>query len=36
MNINLTWARGIIRLVEQLHAEENDSFVTWQGRSVPW
>ena len=29
-------ARGIIRLAEQLHAEENGSFVTWQGRPVPW
>ena len=29
-------ARGIIRLVEQVHAEENGSFVTWQGRPVPW
>ena len=29
-------ARGIIRLVEQLHAEENGSFVTWQGQPVPW
>ena len=28
-------ARGIIRLAEQLHAEENGSFVTWQGQSVP-
>ena len=29
-------ARGIIRLAEQLHAEENGSFVTWQGQPVPW
>ena len=29
-------ARGIIRLADQLHAEENGSFVTWQGRPVPW
>ena len=29
-------ARGISRLVEQLLAEENGSFVTWQGRAVPW
>ncbi|MDF7813563.1 SDR family oxidoreductase [Hymenobacter sp. YC55] len=29
-------ARGIIRLTEQLHAEENGSFVTWQGQPVPW
>ena len=29
-------ARGIIRLAEQLHAEENGSFVTWQGHPVPW
>ncbi len=28
-------ARGIIRLAEQLHAEENGSFVTWQGQPVP-
>ncbi|MCC2547076.1 SDR family oxidoreductase [Hymenobacter sp. BT175] len=29
-------ARGIIRLTDQLHAEENGSFLTWQGKSVPW
>jgi len=29
-------ARGIIRLAEQLHADENGSFVTWQGQTVPW
>ncbi|WP_210518724.1 SDR family oxidoreductase [Hymenobacter terricola] len=29
-------ARGIIRLAEQLHAEENGSFVTWKGLPVPW
>ncbi|TPG67469.1 SDR family oxidoreductase [Hymenobacter nivis] len=29
-------ARGIIRLAEQLHAEENGSFVTWQNQPVPW
>ncbi|HEX8428572.1 SDR family oxidoreductase [Hymenobacter sp.] len=29
-------ARGIIRLTDQLHAEENGSFVTWQGEPVPW
>ncbi|OGX88455.1 hypothetical protein BEN47_08945 [Hymenobacter lapidarius] len=29
-------ARGIIRLADQLHAEENGSFVTWQGQPVPW
>ncbi|SHI56396.1 NAD(P)-dependent dehydrogenase, short-chain alcohol dehydrogenase family [Hymenobacter daecheongensis DSM 21074] len=29
-------ARGIIRLADQLHAEENGSFVTWQGKPVPW
>ena len=29
-------ARGIIRLAEQLHTEENGSFVTWQGQPVPW
>jgi hypothetical protein len=29
-------AQGIIRLAEQLHAEENGSFVTWQGQAVPW
>lgn len=29
-------ARGIIRMAEQLHAEENGSFVTWQGQPVPW
>ena len=29
-------AQGIIRLTEQLHAEENGSFVTWQGQPVPW
>jgi NAD(P)-dependent dehydrogenase (short-subunit alcohol dehydrogenase family) len=29
-------ARGIIRLTDQLHAEENGSFVTWQGKPVPW
>ena len=29
-------ARGIIRLAEQLHVEENGSFVTWQGQPVPW
>ncbi|SFQ72885.1 SDR family oxidoreductase [Hymenobacter arizonensis] len=29
-------ARGIIRLTDQLHAEENGSFVTWQGQPVPW
>ncbi|MBC8084071.1 MAG: SDR family oxidoreductase [Hymenobacter sp.] len=29
-------ARGIIRLTEQLHAEENGGFVTWQGQPVPW
>ncbi|MBJ6110172.1 SDR family oxidoreductase [Hymenobacter sp. BT523] len=29
-------ARGIIRLAEQLHADENGSFVTWQGQPVPW
>lgn len=29
-------ARGIIRLAEQLHAEENGSFVTWSGQPVPW
>ncbi len=29
-------ARGIIRLVEQLHTEENGGFVTWQNQPVPW
>ncbi len=29
-------ARGIIRLAEQLHAEENGGFVTWQNQPVPW
>ncbi|HEX8504140.1 MAG TPA: SDR family oxidoreductase [Hymenobacter sp.] len=29
-------ARGIVRLADQLHAEENGSFVTWQGQPVPW
>ncbi|MDO7847112.1 SDR family oxidoreductase [Hymenobacter sp. M29] len=29
-------ARGIIRLAEQLHADENGSFLTWQGQPVPW
>ncbi|TGE23037.1 SDR family oxidoreductase [Hymenobacter metallicola] len=29
-------ARGIIRLTDQLHAEENGSFVTWQGKPVAW
>ena len=29
-------ARGIIRLAEQLHTEENGSFLTWQGQAVPW
>ena len=29
-------AHGIIRLVEQLHAEENGGFVTWQNQPVPW
>ncbi|MBF9142206.1 SDR family oxidoreductase [Hymenobacter properus] len=29
-------ARGIIRLAEQLHADENGSFLTWQGQHVPW
>ncbi|SNR40057.1 Short-chain dehydrogenase [Hymenobacter mucosus] len=29
-------ARGIIRLTDQLHAEENGSFLTWQGQPVPW
>lgn len=29
-------ARGIVRLTEQLHAEENGSFLTWQGQPVPW
>ena len=29
-------ARGIIRLAEQLHADENGGFVTWQNQSVPW
>ncbi|WP_167855479.1 SDR family oxidoreductase [Hymenobacter fodinae] len=29
-------AKGIIRLTDQLHAEENGSFVTWQGQPVPW
>ena len=29
-------ARGIIRLAEQLHIEENGSFLTWQGQAVPW
>ncbi|UOG73826.1 SDR family oxidoreductase [Hymenobacter tibetensis] len=29
-------ARGIVRLTDQLHAEENGSFVTWQGQPVPW
>ncbi|WP_303310590.1 SDR family oxidoreductase [Hymenobacter sp. BT730] len=29
-------AKGIIRLAEQLHAEENGSFVTWRGEPVPW
>ena len=26
----------IIRLAEQLPAEENGSFVNWQGQPVPW
>jgi len=29
-------ARGIIRLAEQLPAEEKGSFVNWQGQPVPW
>lgn len=29
-------AQGIIRLADQLHTEENGSFVTWQGQTVPW
>ena len=29
-------ARGIIRLAEQLHTDENGSFLTWQGQHVPW
>jgi NAD(P)-dependent dehydrogenase (short-subunit alcohol dehydrogenase family) len=29
-------ARGIIRLTDQLHAEENGSFMTWQGKPVAW
>lgn len=29
-------AKGIIRLTGQLHAEENGSFVTWQGKPVAW
>ena len=29
-------ARGIIRLAEQLPAEEKGSFVNWQGQTVPW
>lgn len=29
-------AKGILRLAEQLHDEENGSFVTWQNEFVPW
>ncbi|SHK93856.1 SDR family oxidoreductase [Hymenobacter psychrotolerans] len=29
-------AKGILRLADQLHAEENGSFVTWQNQHVPW
>jgi NAD(P)-dependent dehydrogenase (short-subunit alcohol dehydrogenase family) len=29
-------ASGIIRLADQLHTEENGSFMTWQGQQVPW
>ncbi|WP_324676515.1 SDR family oxidoreductase [Hymenobacter sp. GOD-10R] len=29
-------ARGIIRIADQLHIEENGSFLTWQGQPVPW
>ncbi|MBC6990435.1 MULTISPECIES: SDR family oxidoreductase [Hymenobacter] len=29
-------ARGIIRLTDQLHAEENGSFLNWQGQHVAW
>jgi len=29
-------ARGIIRLTDQLHAEENGSLLTWQGKPVAW
>ncbi len=29
-------AKGILRLAEQLHDEENGSFVTWQNQHVPW
>lgn len=29
-------AKGILRLADQLHAEENGGFVTWQNEHVPW
>lgn len=29
-------AKGILRLADQLHDEENGSFVTWQNEFVPW
>ena len=29
-------ARGILKLTDQLHAEDNGCFLTWQGQPVPW
>jgi len=29
-------ARGILKLTDQLHTEDNGCFLTWQGQPVPW